>query len=352
MPNSTLHLIKIKTKRLVGSCVYSSVLFKNKVSKTYEALKKEYARAKQKPLSKQLLARWKGVSVLILIFFGFYYGLGAIISSQINNKLDVKPKAEISDGQHLLYALDYVIKSQVDASAWTPALPIIFPAAVLDNLPSFQIGVKDSATYFIKNLAKISKSSDLKEAGTLLNYPADIWLFSQTKDDMIAPGSAKQYRKALAHLETAINNKQTFSDLSAYKSILKNTNKLLDKEITSLHKHIREHEAEILDFKADDAFYKTLGTIYTLHYVLSAVAKDFRKEILATEQYENITSALKFLEDAENLNPISVKNASPNDAYEANHLFYLAFYLSLTQNKVQEIYYQSLLRTTDTPYED
>ena len=81
----------------------------------------------------------------------------------------------------------------MDDSPWTPA---VFPAAVLDNLPNFQLGAKDSVRYFVKRMARFYGDKNLKEAGELLDYPADIWLFSQTGEDRLAPGSAKQYRKA------------------------------------------------------------------------------------------------------------------------------------------------------------
>ena len=57
-----------------------------------------------------------------------------------------------------------------------------------------------------------------------------------------------------------------------------------------------------------------------------------------TNQYENLTAALSFLETASKLNPISIKNASPQDTYEANHLLYLGYYLARAQNYLKTIH--------------
>ena len=284
-------------------------------------------------------------SFILVLFIGIYYGLGALISSDINKKLDnlnLEPTSAIS-GKKTFFALAHILKSQVDNTAWTPALPAIFPAAVLDNLPNFQLGAKESANFFIKRLAHHYNSNTLKEIGKLLDYPADIWLFSQTKENKLTPGSAKQYRKALANLKEFIENEPIAISDKDLTYLLKSINHLLEKQIAILNKHAIEHSSELSDTRADDIFYKTQGTIYTIHYLLSAIVKDCRNQILKTEQYENITTALKYLADALDLNPLLIKNASANNSYEANHLLYLAYYLSRAQNHLSEIYYKNLI---------
>jgi len=289
------------------------------------------------------IEQWRISTLLFILFIAIYYGGGTLISSNINNTLNNSAVSSATNGKKTFSALAYVLKSQVDNVAWTPALPVIFPAAILDNLPNFQIGVKESTEYFIKKLARHYKNDSLKEIAELLDYPADIWLFSQTKDDKLAPGSAKQYRKALANLKEFIEKENIIITDDDLNYILKNILKLLNKQITNLNKHTLEHSAELLDTHADNIFYKTQGVVYTIHYLLAAVTSDCRNQILKTEQYENITAALKFLSDAEELSPLVVKNASVNSSYEANHLLYLAYYLSRAENYLSKVYYTNLI---------
>lgn len=353
MINRSLTKLKITTKRLLGRCVYSYIYTKNRTKKFFITPSKRTHSTKNKSNVVILaIEQWRISTLLLVLFIAIYYGGGAFISSNINKRLNNHATASVTTGKKTFFSLSYVLKSQVDNVAWTPALPIIFPAAVLDNLPNFQLGVKESAGYFIKKLAKHYKNTSLKEVGKLLDYPADIWLFSQTKDDKLTPGSAKQYRKALASLKEFIEKEDIVVTDEDLTYILKNIINLLNKQISILNKHALEHSSELLDINADNIFYKTQGTVYTIHYLLSALTHDCQNQILKTEQYENITTALKYLTDAEELAPLTIKNAATNNSYEANHLLYLAYYLSQAQNYLTKVYYINLLAQQQTEQSD
>lgn len=283
--------------------------------------------------------RWKLMSLIAAGFILIYYGLGATVSSKINNPMNTEIKPHTATGKYLTPSIAYVLKTQVDDSAWVPALPAIFPAAVLDNLPNFQLGVKNSIRFLTKRLASLYNNDKLKQAGELLDYPADIWLFSQTGGDKLAPGSAKQYRKAIAKISTAALPENTDETVQTQhlKYILETINIILKRQIAKLEKQVQEHNSETVDFTADDIFFYVQGNVYTLYYTLSAVSKDYQGIIVKTEQYEHLTAALKYLKDAETLSPFSIQNGAPEDSYTANHLLYLAYYLSQAQNQINAI---------------
>ena len=357
MTNGFLTKLKVNIKRLLGRIVYSYIYLCRKLKNIKLLYFTPNTRSKKHKKSFSAITRkhWRLVSTVIILILGLYYGIGATISSKINNNLEKEYQTTSTNTQNTLQALAYVIKEQVDDQAWTPALPMIFPAAILDNLPNFQLGAKNTANFFIKKLARYYKNNNLKEAGKLLDYNPTIWLFSQTKENKLAPGSAKQYRNALAYIKTAIEEdfKQHNYTTDDLLYILQNTSTLLNKKINQLDKHIHEHSSELLDFRADDYFYNTLGSTYTLHYLLSAVVKDYQDQIVFAEQYENMTSALYFLENAIKLKPISVKNSAPNDSYGANHLYYLAYYLSRAQYYIQEMYHAlSAVNTMEQDHEN
>lgn len=340
--------LKITFKRLLGKCVYTYTYFNRKIKSTLTSSKS--GTAHHRKLSLKKMKKWEFVLLSGMFILSFYYGFGALISSKIYNRLDVEHTTNIQKGKNTPYALLYIIKTQVDDQAWTPALPLIFPASILDNLPNFQLGAKDTANLLIKKVAKKYNDANLSEAGLLLDYAPDIWLFSQNKDEKLSPGSAKQYRKALSHIEKSVKQSKdisVFLTTTNFLYLLKSANTILSQKINQLNGYVQEHSSEIMDFKADDIFYTTQGSAYTLHYFLSALSKDYQNQILAAEQYEEVTSALKFLSQAVELSPVAVKNASTSDIYEANHLLYLAYYLSQAQNKLQQIYYNVLLKSLE-----
>lgn len=353
MTDKPLTKVKIITKRLLGRYIYIWTYLKKRAKNIFltPPAKKDKKPLQHKNTFINLITlaaeRWQAFLLIITLFLSIYYGLGAAVSSTINKTLNTEIKKNSTTSNTMLEALAYVLKTQIDDSQWTPALPAVFPAAVLDNLPNFQLGVKDSTAFFIKRFARYWHNKNLKEAGSLLDYPADIWLFSQTKDDKLAPGSAKQYRKALGKIAAAEISVPIEQSAENIIYILKSADILLTKELNTLNKHIQEHSSELLDFKADNIFYKTQGSIYTLHYLLTAVSKNYQEPIVENEQYENMTAALKALADGVALNPFSVKNASPDDAYEANHLLYLAYFLSQAQNRLQKIYFHFKLKQSD-----
>lgn len=288
-----------------------------------------------------LTKRWKATTFALLGFIFIYYGIGATVSSKINKSLDAEINLPSPATKQTTAALAYVLKTQVDDTAWVPALPIIFPAAILDNLPNFQLGVKDSARYVTKKLASFYIDNNLKEAAALLDYPADIWLFSKTQTDQFTPGSAKQYRKAIAEIlkfKPNIDNSK-ITEKQELHYLLSTLNTLLKRRINQLSKQVQEHNTEILDFSADNVFYYTQGTVYTIYYILSAATKDYQDIIVASDQYEHLMSALKYLKDAEELSPVSIQNGAPEDMYTANHLLYLAYYLSEAKNQINQILY-------------
>jgi hypothetical protein len=295
--------------------------------------------------------RWKMFGLIIGGILVFYYGLGAAVSSKINNKLDVPVQQTETSPRHTTATLLYILKAQMDDQAWTPALPLIFPAAVLDNLPNFQIGSKNTVAYFTKKLSRMQADPALKEATTLLNYPPDIWLFSQTAEDKFSPGSAKQYRKAMARIAASDTHKSTPS-AEELPALLDTVINLLEQKISLLNKQIQEHSTDIFDYRADDVFYQTTGTAYALHYMLTALEKDYQSQIVQTEQYENLTSAQKFLEKAVKLDPLFIKNAQPTDVYAANHLLYLAYYLSEAENRLLHIRQNIIPFIKDHPNDD
>lgn len=339
--------LKVFFKRFLGRCVYNWVYIKNQITKLLKKSPKDlFSKQARNNLLTLTIKRWKLSCSIILITLGCYYGIGALVSSEINNRLNQKIKITAPQGLQGVAALDYVLKTQIDDTPWTPSLPIIFPAAILDNLPNFQLGAKDAVLYYIKRYAKLYKDIHLEHSKELLSYPADIWLISR---ENFAPSSTKKYRNALVEIETFINNTTLVQQPNAedFSYLLKAINTTLNKQISKINTYTQEHRSDIMDTHADNLFYRTQGMTYATHYLLAGLAKDYQQQIVSAEQYENITTALKFLADAVKLNPMIIKSAAQTDSYSANHLIYLAYYLLQAQTHLKDVQYAIAPKNTE-----
>ena len=328
--------LKLLVKRLVGKVVYSYTYIKNNISTKYRKLKKSKSLL---DIITSLLKQWKTSSLILLGIIFAYYGIGAYISSNINNNLNHNINIDKKNSRYATHYLIYTLKSQIDDAPWTPSLPLIFPASILDNVPNFQLGSKDGAQYIVKKMSATYLDPSLKTAGHLLDYPANIWLFSQDKNDKLSPGSAKQYRKAIGDL-TEFSKKENIHHAPSIPHLLsqlKAIDNLLTKQLTKIDKHSLEHSSDIINIRNDDVFYYIQGVLYTSYYYLLGLSKDYQDLIVENELYDEITVALKTIQKAIELNPTFVKNASLNKAFSANHLIYLAYHISKAQNHIKNI---------------
>lgn len=324
--------LKITIKRFIGKVVYSYTYLKNYFM---IFIKKQKSKSPSpSAFIKSIIKKWKTSLTIFISIISIYYGAGAFISSNINNSLNKELKLSHSTSQHSTTSLIYVLKSQIDDTPWTPSLPLIFPASILDNLPNFQLGTKDATHHIIKRMSALYLDPNLKTIGELLNYPSNIWLFSQGKDDKLLPGSAKQYRKALSSLKEFSLTQNIHHPLNKNHliSLLESIHNLLNRQTERIKQHTTEHNQDILDNKADDIFYYTQGVLYTTHYYLQGLTKDYQDLIVEKELYEQTTSLFKNLNSAIKLNPMIIKNSHLEDSYSSNHLIYLAFYISEAKN--------------------
>lgn len=249
---------------------------------------------------------WRSVLVCVPTFLLVYYVFGAFLS----HKIDLNPKFEAKNTGKGYVFIDLaagLIERETDQNLYTPNLPVIFPAYVLDNMPAFQKGIFMSVRLVVDVMAKNSKSPDIMKAKELLDYAPDVWLFSKTKDFKIAPSSVAQYRKARRKLLEF--NKQADASLMIDDQLKRKISAdLLD--ISSF----LETEIKSAGFlKADDAFYEGLGRLYADYLFLSA----------ATPRFE---PALEVLEEALRLKPMVVQNGALGHFLGTNHLIELAYF--------------------------
>lgn len=301
------------------------------------------------PRIRRLINTWpKLILAFVLAFIFLYYPLGALISEDIDTNTDY----EITKPDHRSATIDtmaFLIKREVYAKSWTPALPFIFPAYMLDNMPAFQLGIMEPISHTAKAIAaKMNKDiaedgkSPLHNAAELLQYPGTIWMFSPGNKLIPVPSSNSQYRRARKQLQNYNNmlaNGQAIFETStpnlAY--ILKAAKSDLQKTNNQLESHIRENSFSWFDTKADDVFYYQQGKLYAYFLLLKALSFDFKDVILQNNIYQPWTSMLKSLENAAHLSPAVIRNGELDSSWAPNHLAALGFYSRKAVITIQNI---------------
>ncbi len=304
------------------------------------------------PRFRRLINTWpKLIGSLALAFVLLYYPLGALISENIDTDTDYE-LIKRGNASATVDTMSFLIRRELYAKSWTPALPFFFPAAILDNMPAFQLGLMEPISRTAGLLsAKMDKStaepnkSPLHQAAELLQYPGTIWMFSADNKLVPAPSSNSQYRRARKQLDkynTMLANGQALFDASpqnlAY--ILSGIKKDMAKSDRRLAAQIRENSTSFYDGKADDVFYYQQGQMYSYFLLLKALSRDFKAAIIENGIYQTWTSLLKSLEDASHLSPLIVRNAELDASFSPNHLAVLGYH-----NRKAMLAIQNMLNT-------
>ncbi len=305
------------------------------------------------PRFRRAINSWPRLILLLLAAFIFlYYPLGALISEDIDTNTDY----EITRHGHksaTIETMSFLIRREVYNKSWTPGLPFIFPAYMLDNMPAFQLGLMSSISTlskaFAARLDKDTAEADkapLQNAAQLLQYPGTIWMFSPTNKLVPAPSSNSQYRRARKQLQNYNNLlaeggavfDTSAANLEYFLKVVKND---LQKNNRRLEAHIRENSSSLYDGKADDLFYYSRGKLYSYYLLLKALSYDYKDVILERNIYQPWTSMLKALENAARLSPTIVRNGEPDSTLAPNHLAAQGFYagkaISTLQNMISAL---------------
>lgn len=286
-----------------------------------------------KKFLKKLSDSWKIVLTVIPLFFIFYYGLGSKIVE--NMDVETEYKFEKSDNVPLFKTADgmaFLIRREVDDKMWTPNLPIIFPAYVLDNMPNFQVGiitaVKDvtgTLRYFKHNTE--TQNKDITAAYKLLNYPPNIWIMSRKGKFNLAPSSNSQYRKAGNELRKFMRDGIYRPDKEDLRLLLGKISSKLQKLTLDSEEYQREHAAKWFDGDADDLFYYHKGYAFAMWQMSKVLCHDYKDIIVKNDLYEDWVRMSSSLQKAAEFSPIIIRNGKPTSVFTPNHLMSQNYYL-------------------------
>ena len=286
-----------------------------------------------KKVLKKLSDSWKIVLTIVPLFLIFYYGLGSKIVENIDVKNEYKvDKADKVPLFKTAEGMAFLIKREVDDKMWTPNLPMIFPAYVLDNMPNFQIGVitavKDIAgtlRYFKNNTE--AQNKDIAEAYKLLNYPPNVWIMSRKGKFNLAPSSNSQYRKAGNELRKFMRDGIYKPESDDLRLLLKKISGKLQKLTLDGESYQRENLSKWYDGKADDIFYNHKGYAFALWQISKVLCRDYKEIIVENDLYEDWVRMSSSLQKAAEFSPLIIRNGKTDSTFTPNHILVQNYYL-------------------------
>lgn len=281
---------------------------------------------------KAISQSWRTIMVLVLVFFASYYAIGGYLAENMDVDTEYKLNAEDSPLFETTESMSFLLKREVDDKMWTPNLPIIFPAYVLDNMPNFQMGIVSA----VKDVAEVIKGfaqntpaqqKDIKQAVKLLHYSPKIWLMSRSGKFNLAPSANAQYRKAAQLLQQYRKDGVFFAEADEVYMILQRVSKTLFKISDKNADRQREHSKDWFDRYCDDLFYFNRGYAFALWQISKVLGYDYKKILVRKNAYEDWTYYLSSLKKAAEFKPLIVRNGNPEALFAANHLLTQNYYL-------------------------
>ena len=322
---------KFDFKRFAENCRQSPRLLWNKVRKNKLKKTKFYGFCKK--ILKKLSDSWKVLLTVVPLFLIFYYVLG----SKMVEEIDVHTQYKLEENDNAPFfrtteAMAFLIRREVDDKMWTPNLPLVFPAYILDNMPNFQTGiitaVKDitGTLRYLKHNTE-NQNKDIKAAYKLLNYAPNVWIMSRKGKFNLAPSSNSQYRKAGNELRKFMRDGIYKPDIDDLRLLLQKISTKLQKLTLDSENYQQENTSLWFDGGADDLFYMHKGYAFALWQISNTLCRDYKDLIIENNLYEDWIRMSASLQKAAEYSPSIIRNGKIDSAFTPNHLLMQNYYL-------------------------
>jgi hypothetical protein len=301
--------------------------------------------ADQRPMAR-LSPRRLLIAVLILV--ALYYPVGMLLYHRIDDdvKLQPDPAFAVPGGSEAVAIAATLIERETDR--WAPNKPFWHPAAALDNMPNYQLGMMYAISRFAMELGdylgRIRGSSsidpNLDQAAGLLKYDGRTWYWGQ--GNIIPTAKAEsQYRQAVRALDKY--NHDVAAGRAIYDRRTDNLIAFLDRVAADLGSAsaILDARAKLgtgyLDTTSDDVFYDIKGKLYGYYMILHAVGDDFNGVIAQKNAAPIWNNMLDSLREGAEMNPLIVANGRGDSMLVPSHLSALGFHLLRARTQIREI---------------
>jgi hypothetical protein len=294
---------------------------------------------------------WKlGAAAMAALLLLAYYLVGAVLLTRIDDSLAFRPgKADLpAGGSETVAMMSALLDREVNGYGWKPNNPWMYPTALMDNMPNFQLGVlgglRPAGLELRDSVARLRGSGgtdkDLEGAYSALSYPADRW-FIGTKFPFLGMSSESQYREAIAGLRRY--NARVGAGQAIYERRVDTLVRLLDRLSLSLGAASSDVDKRmqspggLFDTQADDVFYRAKGQCYSAYLLLSAMRNDYSTVIRDRAVANLWTDMMDELKQAAQLDPWIVSNGKADDVFVQNHLAAQGVHLERARQRLREI---------------
>lgn len=294
---------------------------------------------------------WKlHTAIGVLVFLVLLWPALAVLKSHIDDDPDFSPPT-VKGGSHSVAMAVGLIEREVNQAGWVANAPFFMPAAMLNNMPNYQIGMVGALGRFSFELedqigrerGSSAADPDLTEARSLLQYEPTVWIFKPGTIWPTAPAE-QQYRdaaKALKRYNVRVaNGEATFDarsdNLMAVLDRIALDLGAMSAELDTAIDH-RHKTLGLLDLKADKVFYRVKGASYTYYMLLKAMEPDFQQALENKQVKPIYDQMLAELKKAALMLPLVVNNGSLSGQVFPNHLANQGFHLLRARTKMREI---------------
>ncbi len=286
-----------------------------------------------------------GLIVLLLL----YYPVGMFLIHKVDSNPDFGFQNS-SRGSNAVAVSIALIDREVNQNGWVSNDPIFKPGAFLDNMANYQTGIISAIARFsyelVDQLGRTRGSSvvdpDLQEVSGLLQYSGEIWWWNPSTSLMPVATSEQQYNKAMEQL--IVYNERLARGAAVFEKRSDNLLATLDRisldlgsSSASIDNYVKDGFGCVLDFGADDLFFKIKGQAYAYRLILKGLRRDF-SELITTRDIESSWNEMETSFDSIiAMDPMIISNCAVDGLLFQNHLTSEGFYLLRARTQLKEI---------------
>jgi hypothetical protein len=293
------------------------------------------------------VVKWLAAVLALIVV---YYAVGTWAFYRVGDDPAFQPPQPTAGGSNAVDMAAALIERETVAHAWQPPDPVFMPNGLLIHPSAFQRGVQGALARFSIELedqiGRTRGSSradpDLERARGLLNFPPDIWFLDFSKSILPTITSEQNYRagrQALLAYNRRLAAKGAVFDVRT-DSLARTLDRIvndLGSQSAAVDQHLRGESGWLINFDADRLFYNTKGRLYAYHLLLRELGRDFDPLVQQNSLQAVWTQVMGTMQEAGNLRPFFVVDASPSGRIFANHLAIQGFYLKRAMVQLKEM---------------
>ncbi len=286
---------------------------------------------------------------VLFVFALLYYPVGMMIVHKVDDQIPLD--VDVQPGQSRSVAIAArLIQRETDIHPWVANDPWFLPGAALDNMPNFQQGIVYALSRFAIEMSdQIGRTrgssevdSDLDKAAGLLKYAGDVWVWDFSVSLAPTAPSDSQYRAArrslISYNDRLARGEATFDTRA---DNLQTTLERIAADLGSgsavIDTYILENSGSLIDFHADDIYYRNKGRLYAYYLLLEALRTDFKDVIGEKDVTKAWDQMLQSLKIAASAQPLVVINGDPDSFWRPSHLTSQGFYLLRARTQLKEV---------------